>query len=218
LSVDTNAEKIEDFAILHNCVTLAREEIKLNTTIPALLKMGTNIQTIAGQRAYSLYADFDVPVKCYYSSGSDEWELEQAYAATIKEKVTKLSDSGTPSWYVIADTANAITAPLVQCNLYNVPNVSNDSFFFIYKPILAEITISTDYDILMRKYPHTVIKFATAFASQIIKKDMVSFEKFYLMGKSDCQMIDSREMQADTGLKELPDGLMRGRRQGRLSK
>lgn len=218
LSVDTNPEKIEDFAILHNCVTLAREEIKLNTTIPALLKIGSSIQTVAGQQAYSLYTDFDVPVKCYYTSGSDEWEPEQAYPNTIKEKVTSLTDSGSPSWYVISDTANSVTAPVIQCRFYNVPNVSNDSFLFVYKPVLTEITTPTAYDILMHKYPHTVIKFATAFASQIIKKDMVSFEKFYIMGKNDCQMIDTREMGADSGLKEIPDGLIRGRRQGRLSR
>ena len=54
LSVDTDPGKVEDFANLHTCVNLAREEIKLNTTIPSLLKWTTAATTTAGTKAYSL--------------------------------------------------------------------------------------------------------------------------------------------------------------------
>ncbi|MBU2249904.1 MAG: hypothetical protein KKD77_24375, partial [Gammaproteobacteria bacterium] len=51
LSVDTNAEKIEDFANLHTCVNLAREEIKLNTLIPSILKWTSATATAASTKA-----------------------------------------------------------------------------------------------------------------------------------------------------------------------
>ena len=213
LSVDANAEKVEDFANLHTCVNLAREEIKLNTTIPSLLKWTSAIATVASQKAYSLPSDFDIPVKVFYTSDTEEFELEQVYPANLLEKVANTTAEGIPDWYMILGQSSA----LVQIELYNIPN-KVQSFKAIYKPVLTEYTISTSEDILMKKYPKTVINFATAFAFQIIKKDSAMHDKYMMLGLADCSKIDLRELKADSSYKELPDALLRTRRSSRLSK
>ena len=213
LSVDANAEKIEDFSNLHTCVNMAREEIKLNTTIPSLLKWTSATATVASTKAYSLPSDFDIPVKVFYTEDSSEFDLEQVYPANLLQKVTKTTTEGTPSWYMVLGESSA----LVQIEFYNIPSKAG-SFKAIYKPVLTEYTTSTSEDILMKKYPQTVIYFATAFAFQIVKKDEKMYDKFYVMGLANCQKIDLREKMADSNYREIPDSLTRARRSARFSK
>ena len=213
LSVDTNAEKIEDFANLHTCVNLAREEIKINTTIPSLLKWTSAIATVASQKAYSLPSDFDIPVKIFYTDDTEEFELERVYPANLLEKVKDTTAEGTPSWYMILGESSA----LVQIELYNIPNKVH-SFKGIYKPVLTEYTTASNEDTIMKRYPKTVINFATAFAFQTIKKDSAMHDKYFALGLEDCRKIDLREKAADSSYRELPDSLLRNRRADRLSK
>ena len=213
LSVDTGPEKIEDFANLHTCVNLAREEIKLLTTIPALLKWTPSTATVASQKAYSLPSDFDIPVKVFYTESSSEFELDQVYPANLLEKVDNTTAEGMPGLYMILGQSSS----LVQIEFYDTPSKVG-SYKAIYKPILAELTVGTSSDILMTKYPNAVINFATAFAFEIIKKDTNQHDKYYAMGVSDCKKIDFRELKADSNFRELPDSLTRSRRSARLSK
>lgn len=213
LSVDTDPGKVEDFANLHTCVNLAREEIKLNTTIPSLLKWTTAATTTAGTKAYSLPTDFDIPLKVFYTEDSSEFELEQIYPATLLEKLNNTTAEGTPSYYMILDQLSA----RVRIEFYDTPS-QNGTYKAVYKPILTIFTISTNEDIIMLKYPKTVIDFATAFAYQLIKNDSKQHDKYYAMGLAWCSKIDLREMRADSSYKGLPDSLIRSRRAARLSK
>ena len=147
LSVDTNSEKGEDFANLHVCVWLAREEIKLNTLIPSLLKL-TTLTTVANQKAYSLPSDFDIPYKARYRTASDEWELDQVYSENLLDVVGKTTDTGSPSWYRIFGSSSN----LIQLELYNIPDTAGESADIEYKPILSNITTATSYDVIMNKY------------------------------------------------------------------
>ena len=215
LSVDTNAEKIEDFANIHTCVNLAREEIKLNTNIPALNKLSASITTIANQATYSLPSDFDIPVKFFYESASSAWELEQIYVTNIPEsRIIHTTEIGSPLKYLILDNV----AGIIQVLIAPTPSTSGEIFAPVYKPILTTLTAPTDEDIIMKKYPKTVIDFATAFAFQIIKKDEKMHDKYYALGMADSARIDLRETKADSSYKELPPASIRNARSARLSK
>jgi len=220
LSISTDAKEILDFAILHTCVNLAREEIKLNTNIKALNKIGTAIVVASGTSVYSLPSDFDVPITMYYwsSGGSEAIELEQMYVESLPSKIpvtvgSATPDTGTPSGYLILDTST----DLIQIALYPTPAVSG-VILPVYKPVLTEKTVSTDEDTLMKRYPKTVIDFATSFAFQLLKKDDKQHDKYYGLGLSECFKIDLREMKADSNYKDKPSSVLIARRAGRLSK
>ena len=215
LSISTDAKEILDFAMLHTCINLAREEIKLNTNIPALMMLGTAITTIANQSTYSLPTDFDIPVKIFYESSSSSWELEQLYVSGLSDtKILTTIDPGTPSKYLILGTS----ANLIQIILVTAPNIAGDIFAPIYKPVLTTLSLSTAEDIIMRKYPKTVIDFATAFAFQILKKDKEQHDKYYGLGLAECAKIDLRETNADSNFRELPPPSIRDARSQRLSR
>lgn len=220
LSVDTNPEKIEDFASLHTCVNFAREEIKLNTKIPALTKIGTAIITASGNPLYSLPSDFDIPITFYYwaSGNTSAYKLTQLYVENLPDKVpvaigSAAIEAGTPANYIIADTSS----DLIQVILNPEPNVAG-VLLPVYKPVLTEVSLSTAECVLMRKYPKTVIDFATAFAFQLIKKDSAQHDKYYAMGMAECSKIDFREKTSDSNFKELPPLSIRNNRLGRASR
>ena len=215
LSADTNAEKIEDFSFLHRCVWLAREEIKVNTLIPSILKRSSANKTTAGTKAYSLPTDFDIPVKVRYRSASSEFDLDRVYPENLMQKLggNLTTTQGTPSLYMIFGNSSDVA----QIELYLIPDTTNQEYDVEYKPVLANLTTSTDEDLIMNKYPLTVIKFATAYAFQFIKKDDTGFDKYFLMGMADLPKINLREINSDSLYKELPDPLTRRRRQTRFS-
>lgn len=220
LSVDTNAEKIEDFARLHSCVNLAREEIKLNTKLSCLTVIGAGIVTTANTSGYSLPAGFDIPIAIYYwgTGQSEATLLKQLYMESLPLNVPVAVGSaqiatGEVYGYIIAGTS----ADLMQIYIVDVPAVAG-VILPIYKPVLTELTTSTDEDILMRKYPKTVINFATAFAALLLKNDQAKHDKFYGLGFADCAKIDIRELRSDSNFKELPPASIVNARAGRFSK
>lgn len=220
LSVDTNSEKMEDFANLHTCVNLAREEIKMNAKIPALARFGTAVAVTSGNAQYSMPTDFDVPIALYYypNGSTTASELSQAYIENLPSEVpvtigSATPSSGTPSQYFIVGTSS----DLIQVYLYPTPDTSG-FILPLYKPVLTTLTTATDQDTIMRKYPKAVINFATAFAWQLIKKDPAQHDKYYTLGMADCDKINLREIQADSTYRDVPDSLTRQRRAGRLSR
>lgn len=220
LSISSDAKEVLDFAMLHTCVNLAREEIKLNTKLPCLTMIGSAITTIAGTSRYSLPTDFDITISMYYcASGSSKATLlQQLYmedlptSVPVSIGVTDIA-TGTPYGYIIAGTS----ADLIQIYLVDVPEV-NGIILPVYKPVLTELTVAADEDILMKKYPKTIINLATAFAAQILKKDEKIHDKFYQIGLGECAKIDFREVKADSNYKELPPISIINARIGRLSK
>lgn len=220
LSVSTDTEKVADFALLHNCVTLAREEIKLNTKFPAIVTIGTGITVTADNTTYSLPTDFDIPVIMYYwqTGNSSVNKLQQIYIENPPDDIpiaigNATMPGGMPTQYMLADTAS----DQIQIHLYPVPQVGG-IILPIYKPVLTELTTSTDEDIIMTKYPKAVIDFATAFAFQIIKKDATAHDKYYTLGMTECEKIDLREKAGDSSYRDMPDYIIRNRRAGRLSR
>lgn len=210
-----NTDDGRDFALLHRCVYLAREEIKRNTFIPGILKKQT-IAVSANDNDYDLASDFDLPANVrYLTSGGAESNLTRVYHENILQKLggSKTTELGTPSLYLIAGNVS----DLIQIEFYLVPDSSATAYVF-YKPVLANLTTSTDEDILMKKYPQTVIKLASAFFFQLIKKDGANFDKWYLLGTADFRKIDFLERSADSSYREIPSSSIRNQRMGRFTK
>lgn len=214
LSVATDDGKIEDFAILHKCVLMAREEIKLHTSIPSILKKQT-ITTVASQKAYNLASDFDVPEKIIYiTTANSQFPLGQLYLGNILQKKSNITDTGTPdSYMIIGNTSN-----LIQMELYDTPNMAGETAYVYYKPILANITTNTGYDMIMAKYPNVVIKFATAYGFYYLRKDKTQFDIWFALGNKDLSEINKREIDSDSNYKELPNSYLRAKRIGRTTK
>jgi len=213
LSVSTDAKEILDFAMLHTCVNLAREEIKINTKIPDIMAFGAAIPTVAGTAQYSLPADFDLSVTMYYSTvaGMAGTKLSRMYPEDLPSSVS-LVDTGTPDSYLILGN----TAGLLQIYLLLTPNAAG-FILPLYKPILTELSLAADEDILMKKYSLAVINFATAFSFQLLKKDEKMYDKFYNLGLLNCSKIDFREKTADSNYRELPPLSIRNARSARTS-
>ncbi len=202
LSVDTDSAKIEDFSLIHDCVNLAREEIKINSNMPSLLAVGATITVIANTAGYSLPTDFDIPKTIYYWNwgSTSAKRLKQYTIEDIPDTLpvaigTATPDTGTPYSYVIMGTSGN----LIQIYLYPTPDTAG-IILPIYKPVLTTLTTSTDEDVIMRKYPKVVIDFATAYAFQMIKKDQANYDKYYAYGIKKCQAINLREMSCDPNL------------------
>jgi hypothetical protein len=205
----------KDFALLHRCVFLAREEIKLNTKIDGLLKRD-EITTVANQVSYALATDFHVPVEGIYRTADAEHTLERVYPENLLQKLwgNSTTDTGTPSMYMLIGN----TSDVMNVELYLIPDTAGHTAEFIYKPVLTNLTIATDEDLLMQKFSQTVIKLTTAFAQQLIKKNASEFNKWFSLGIADFSTINQREQAADSNYKVLPDSLTRRRRQGRFSR
>lgn len=214
LSVSTDSKEVLDFAMLHTCVNLAREEIKLNTNIPDVMTFGAVIPTIAGTAQYSLPTDFDLPITMYYATiaGQAGEKLYRMYPENLPSSVS-LIDTGTPENYLILGNS----VGLLQIYLLLTPNAAG-FILPLYKPVLVELSLATSEDILMKKYSLAVINFATAFAWMILKKDQAQYDKYYAYGINDCSKIDLREIKADSNFRELPPLSIRNARSGRLSK
>lgn len=210
----TDANRTADFANLHTCVNLARDEIKLNASMPALVTVGTVIPSVVNQSAYSLPTNFDVPVKMFYMDTDGVIsELTQLYVQNIADVVLGMT-TGTPSSYIILGTSGN----LIQVYLVSIPALAGESLLPIYKPVLTALSLSTDEDIILRKYPKAVINFATAFAWQILKKDQTQYDKFYAYGLNDCRKIDLREISADPNTPLTPDAFLSNKRQNRFTR
>lgn len=213
LSVDTATEKAADFALLHQCVNLARDEMKFNCSLPELYTVGTVIPSVASQAAYSMATDFDVPVKMFYLDTSGNIiELSQISVENLGSLVLATS-TGTPSSYLMAGTSGN----LIRVYLSPIPANSGESLLPVYKPVLTSLTTNTDEDILMRKYPKTIINFTTAFAFQIIKRDQTGYDKYYAYGINDCRQINLRQSSFDANSSLSAETLLSKRRQDRLT-
>ena len=212
LSVSTVTEKVADFALLHRCVQLAREEIKLNCNIPGIIAEHS-FTTVLNTKVYSMPNTFDIPVKAIYKSSSSQWVLGQVYLENLLQKVGDITAVGTPSVYMILGQSS----DLIQLKLYDTPGTAGDTVYVYHKPVLTYLETSTDESVLMKKYPNTIIKLATAFAFQILKKSDAGFSRYYTLGYSDFSTINLREGSADINLTELPDALTRARRMGRTT-
>ena len=216
LSTSTDSAKIADFAMLHRCVNMAREEMRINCYIPALLAYTARIQTVAGTNEYTIpETDFDLPKKVFSISVTNliAGELERINEQNFLNKVgTEDVPSDPPSYYEMLDsTADGIS----KIRLYPTPNAGGDYIFIKYLKVLAEITTSTSEDILMRKYSNTVISLASAFAFQMIKKDDKNFATFMTLGRADFKNINVREANFDASPDITVDSLLSNRRSDR---
>lgn len=213
LSIDTSTEPAEDFAILHKCVWMARTEILRGTNLPGMMKHATNISTVAGTKRYTISdTDFDIPLKVRYDDGTLQKDLVKAVPDNILDYVDDVDTQGTPTVYMMFGST---AAGLSYIELYNVPDTSSQTVSIDYLPVLANLTASTDEDLIMKKYPETVIKIASAYVFQIIKKDMVNFEKWFMFGKGDFKAINMREQNYDPNLTARPDDYLIKTRTGR---
>jgi hypothetical protein len=214
MSISSDPNVIEDFSLLHNCVDFARDEVKINTYCPQMEKFGTAIVASAGTSGYPLPSDFDVPIAIYYAAqvSTVGARLTKVYAENLPETVN-IDEQGTPDSYILND----VDSDLASITILPVPDKVG-YILPLYKPTITPLTLSTAEDILMRKYSLTVVKFATAFFFQLIKKDMANFASWYGMGMQDCQKITQRELDSDSSYREKPDDLMRRRRMARNTK
>lgn len=216
LSVDTNAEKILDFATLHYCVHLAREELKLNCMIPAIMKHGTQIQTSVNTRIYTVSdTDVDLVTAVFYTTSSDQFYLERRTRGNILEVVNKISTEGTPNYYI---PFGATSAGLAKMELHPVPKVATEYVDFDYKPTLSVLTTSTDEDALMKKYPLTIIKIASAYAFQLLRNDNANYLKWLVSGYKDFTEINLREVGVDVKPEVEVDDLLAQKRSDRYTK
>lgn len=215
LSVNTDTEKMADFALLHKCVHMAREEIKFGCAIPGLLKHATSITPSTTQARNTIAeTDFDIPTVVRYTPPSgDTYYLERANPENLLTKVSSLTGNGDPSFYV---PFGATAAGLSYIEIYPIPSTAG-ALDIDYKPVLTELTTSTDEDILMKKYFMTIIKIATAFAFQIIKKDNANFGAWITIGRTDFKDINIREAAFNASNTLKTDGLLATKRNQRYT-
>jgi len=149
-----------------------------------------------------------------YVNSAGEWDdLYQIYLANLIQAKDDLDAEGTPDRYMILGNSSDV----IQMKLYDTPDEAGTVYVY-YLPNLTNLTTSTDEDVILQKYPNTVIKFATAFAFQFFKKDAANFDKWFLLGTGDISDIRQRELSADSYMKELPEALLRARRMSRHTK
>ncbi|MFH1231875.1 MAG: hypothetical protein V1709_10310 [Planctomycetota bacterium] len=211
--LSADATKIADFAVLHQCVNLAREDFKINCSAPELLTIGATIPTIVNMAGYSLAADFDIPVAFYYatSASTNGNRLTKTTAEQLAASIA-LSTVGTPTTYCILGTSGN----LIQVYLLPIPDVVG-FLFPLYKPVLTALSLAADEDIILRKYPKIIINFATAYAAQMLKSDQVMYDKYYAIALSECRKIDLRQISGDTVPDLTVDTFLQTKRQDRLT-
>lgn len=215
LSVDADAGKIADFSMLHHSVWLAREEIKLNCMIPALLKHATRITTVAGTSSYTISdTDFDLPIAVRYITSDDEFPLTRKSYENISDVVEKPSSTqGTPAYYIMFGSTSA---GLSKIEPKPIPDVAG-SIDIDYKPVLSVLTVSTEIDLIMSKYPMTVVKLASAYAFQLIRQDKANFVDWLRFGYNDFKEINLREIGFDYKPDMFVEELIKNKRRTRLT-
>jgi len=215
LSADTDAGKVADFSMLHHSVWFAREEIKLNCMIPALLKHATRITTASGTKAYTISnTDFDLPIAVRYITSSDEFPLVRRNYENISEVVEKPSTTqGEPTYYIMFGSGST---GLPKIELFPTPDVVG-SCDIDYKPVLAVLSTSTDEDLIMRKYPMTTVKLASAYAFQLIRQDKENFATWLQLGYKDFKDINLREIGFDYKPDTFVDEFIKQKRKERLT-
>ena len=215
ISIDTDAGKVADFSMLHHSVWLAREEIKLNCMIPTLLKHATRITTVAGTSSYTISnTDFDLPIAVRYITSDDEFPLERRNYEDISDVVEKPSSTqGTPAYYIMFGSTSA---GLSKIEPKPIPNVAG-SIDIDYKPVLAVLSAASDEDLVMRKYPMTVVKLASAYAFQLIRQDKANFIDWLKLGYVDFKEINLREIGFDYTPDSFVDDLIKTKRKERLT-
>jgi len=213
--LSTDASKTADFALLHQCVNLARDEIKANAYIPNILKLDS-ITTVANQTAYDLATDFDTVKKVRYKTSSSITDLIQVYTENLVDALSgdELDTAGTPTMYRIFGESSDVA----QIELYNTPGSSGDYIYVEYVPTFSALSTSTEEDIILKKYPNAVIKLASAYAYQILKKDMVNFDRYYMLGMQECTAINARELMQNSHYKDNPPMSIRNARMSRSTK
>lgn len=213
LSVDTETKKIADFALLHQCVHMARHEIARNVKMFGNI-VWDNIAVTKGLGTYDAPGDFDLPIlMVWIGSGGSTYNLKQVYAENLIQKLGKpfsLLSEGMPEWYAIIGQ----DTDLIQIALAPIPNEAG-SIGMTYYPILPNVTVSTDETVDMKKYPETITKLASAYFFQLMKKDAANFDKYYTLGFADISMIRQRESAADSNMTELPSEHLRNKRTSR---
>jgi hypothetical protein len=213
LSVDSS--KTEEFSLLHRCVNIARDEIRLNTIIQALLKHTTTISSVDGTKRYTISnTDFDIPIVARYKTSSDEIKLIRTDALNVLDDIGSTTDEGTPSHYQIFGSTSA---GLSYVELFPVPDTSGETLDMDYKPVLTDLISASDEDIILKKYPMTVIKIATAWAFQFLKKDDKNFDKWTVLGFADFPKINLRETGFDKDPTVKIDSLVAQRRKDRYT-
>lgn len=216
LSADTDTAKMEDFSILHSCIYLAREEIKLNCLIPALLKHATQIATVAGTKAYTISdTDFDLPIALRYTTSDSQIQLTRRTYENILEVVEKTTTQGTPTYYI---PFGSTSAGLSKIELFPIPEKSNEYLDIDYKPTFSVLTTNTDEDLIMLKYPLTVIKLASAYAFQLLRQDKENFATWINLGRIDFKEINLREVGFDYKPDIMTDEFIRSKRNDRYTR
>jgi hypothetical protein len=180
------------------------------------MKYTTGIPTVANTNQYTIpETDFDLPKKVYSINSSNlvVGELERINEQNFINKVgTEDIPSDPPSYYEFVDSTSA---GLSIISLYPTPKDGGDFVMILYIKTLTDITTATGEDILMKKYPNTIIALASAFAFQMIKKDDKNFATWATLGRGDYKGINYREQNTDASNDIMVDPILATRRIGR---
>jgi len=189
---DTNAN---DIALMEQNVNLAIDEVKLNTLIAALIQTTTLVtqdRSATLNPTYSVVVtDFDVPVIIrYIDSNGDQWDMTMADAQTIRSLVPDLRETGRPEVFRI----NGNTAGIVDIDFHLITRYAGESIVVEYLPIIAEVSLDPDENLIMKKYAPTIIKLATGYSFHNIIQNFDQGDKWIAKGMADFTKIGSREM------------------------
>lgn len=216
ISTSSDSGKMADFAMLHRCVNLAREEIRKFCHIPALMEYTANIVTVASTNEYTIpETDFDVPKKVFSisSSGLIIGELKKINEQNFLQKMGNEDiPEDPPSFY---EMIGSTSAGLSKIRLYPTPKRGGDYIIIKYLKLLTDLTSATDEDILLKKYSLEIITLATAFAFQMLKKDDKNFDKWLIIGRGYFKNINFYESGFDNDTEIATDELLVKMRQGR---
>lgn len=194
LSTSTDPGKIEDFAMLHRCVNLARDDMRMFCTIGSILKSASTITTVSGTKQYLISdTDFDLPKKVFYTNSEGKVaKLTKVTSENILQYVDNFTTAGVPIVYRIFGSSGV--SPYIE--VYNVPNEVG-SIDIEYSPVLADFSTATDEDVLMSRFSSTLIMLASAYAFQMLKKDDKNFDKWLALGRANYRFINFAENGAD---------------------
>lgn len=210
----TETAFVNDFSLLHQCVNFARDEIRINCLIPAMLKHATSITPSTSVARNTISdTDFDIPVVVRYTQNSNTIYLKRANPNNLLDKISNLTDSEDPAVYQIF---GATSVGLSYIEIYPVPKIAG-TLDIDYKPVLTDVSATTDEDIIMKKYAMCVIQIASAYAFQMIIKDNANFDKWIIVGRAHFKGINLREIGSDNDPSIKPDPLLSQNRKGRYT-
>ena len=153
-------------ALANRAINLAVDALKSKTVIPGLLKDITEQTLVNGTKNYTMDSDFDIPVRVYVRTSDGEAELIPITSKQVVEKVGTSISTGDPRWYRMFGSVSGV--PVLRT--YPIPDGTTSGLILggEFIPILADLSLDPDVNLITKRYFNSVIRIATEMAYRSI--------------------------------------------------